>query len=256
MEKKEEEESRFENVWTAGPRSGEVHPTRWCSVILFSHENTETAIVQLKSQLNVHYVRSSQMYITSGLAQEPPKCIPGSHHLPSLLCSYQVWWAFHLLENFRNCIYQKVIEGLQGNQGFEIIDQKQQFHLWDESTETGDSGGGEIIAQYKTHFSSSLMRIPITLRDAPSLKCVVPKWALPVREGGCKGLPGWLGALFSMSKCVISCFRGVRTLASMVCALFSSFWQCQTTDEKIGSKKCSRRPVRQVGGLKLFGQCP
>ena len=86
----EEEESRFENVWTAGPRSGEVHPTRWCSVILFSHENTETAIVQFKSQLNVHYVRSSQMYITSGLAQEPPKCIPGSHHLPSLLCSYQV----------------------------------------------------------------------------------------------------------------------------------------------------------------------
>ena len=89
-EEEEEEESRFENVWTAGPRPREVHPTRWCSVILFSHENTESAIVQLKSQPNVHYVRSSQMYITSGLAQEPPKCIQGSHHLPSLLCSYQV----------------------------------------------------------------------------------------------------------------------------------------------------------------------
>ena len=33
--------------------------------------------------------------------------------------------------------------------------------------------------------------------EAPSLKCVVPKWALPVREGGCKGLPGWFRVFFS-----------------------------------------------------------
>ena len=80
--------------------------------------STKCALRQVKP--NVHNIRSGS---------RAPKCIQGSHHLPSLLCSYQVWWAFHLLENFRNCIYQKVIEGLQWNQSFEIIDQRQQFHF-------------------------------------------------------------------------------------------------------------------------------
>ena len=34
---------------------------------------------------------------------------------------------------------------------------------------------------------------------------------------------------------------GVRTLARIVCALFSSFWQCQKTDEKIGPEKSAPR---------------
>ena len=49
-----------------------------------------------------------------------------------------------------------------------------------------------------------------------------------------------------------------RTLVRMVCALFSSFWQFQKTDEKIGSKISAPRCTfdRGGGGLKLFGQCP
>ena len=58
----------------------------------------------------------------------------------------------------------------------------------------------------------------------------------------------WFGALFSTCNLAIFCFMGDPD----ACALFSSFWQCQ--------RKCSTVPVWQkrgeVGGLKLFRQCP
>ena len=33
-------------------------------------------------------------------------------------------------------------------------------------------------------------------KGSPFLKFFVSIWALPLRSGGCKGLPGWFGALF------------------------------------------------------------
>ena len=52
-----------------------------------------------------------------------------------------------------------------------------------------------------------------------------------------KACPDSLEHFFCTSKCTNSCFGGVRTLARMVCALFSSFWQRKTTDDKKGLKK-------------------
>ena len=66
----------------------------------------------------------------------------------------------------------------------------------------------------------------------------------------------------SMSKRVISCFRWVKRLAGMVCALFSSVRQCQKMDGalhwfEIGSEKSALRCLfGRGGGQKLFGQCP
>ena len=43
----------------------------------------------------------------------------------------------------------------------------------------------------------------------------------------------------------------------MVFALLNSFWQCQKTDEKIGSKKVFHGGLLTEGvGLQQFGQCP
>ena len=54
----------------------------------------------------------------------------------------------------------------------------------------------------------------------PLLKSGPCKWALPVcrGDGGCNRLSA------------ISCFGGVKTLARMICALFSSLRQCQKSN--------------------------
>ena len=62
------------------------------------------------------------------------------------------------------------------------------------------------------------------------LKCVV--FILALLERG-RGVKDGLVYFFSTFKWAIFCVWGVR----MVCALFSSFWQCKKTDEKIGSEK-------------------
>ena len=51
---------------------------------------------------------------------------------------------------------------------------------------------------------------------------------------------------------------GVKTLARIVCALLSSFWQCQKQTTKQGPKKVLHDAwlTEGGGGWKLFGQCP
>ena len=50
---------------------------------------------------------------------------------------------------------------------------------------------------------------------------------------------------------------GLRALARMVIVLLKSFWQCQKTDEKIGSKKVFHGGLLTEGvGLQQFEQCP
>ena len=49
--------------------------------------------------------------------------------------------------------------------------------------------------------------------------------------------------------------RGVTTFARMFSALFSTFWKCQTTDEKNRIlKKKLHGAVTGGGGLKLYGK--
>ena len=74
-----------------------------------------------------------------------------------------------------------------------------------------------------------------------------------------KRLPRWFGALFSTSKWAIFFFRGARTLAlaRMVFALFSSFWQCRNTDEKMGLTEWTNWDTTGTFSLTVLGfeQC-
>ena len=61
----------------------------------------------------------------------------------------------------------------------------------------------------------------------------------------CKGLPGCFGALFSMSKYAIPCFRGVITFARMACTYFSNVKKC---DKSRVQKYAQRCPFDRGGG--------
>ena len=60
---------------------------------------------------------------------------------------------------------------------------------------------GCMCMLYIRHISLDILDVPDILdafdKGSPFLKFVVSIWALPVRAGGCKGLPRWLGALLS-----------------------------------------------------------
>ena len=73
-------------------------------------------------------------------------------------------------------------------------------------------------------------------KGSPFLKCVVSIWAWPVKGGGgCKGLPGWFGALFfpGLPGGVRACQDGLRHFFSTFACL-----------------------IEGGRGSKAIGQCP
>ena len=73
------------------------------------------------------------------------------------------------------------------------------------------------------------------------------------RGGGENNCLDSLERFFSMSKWAISYFRGVKTLAKIVCALFCSFLRCQIRDEKKWfKKKVLHSACLRGGGVKSY----
>ena len=89
-----------------------------------------------------------------------------------------------------------------------------------------------VWSSQQTDLCLRVMQLLLKFHSSPKIKHLFKLCNLPVvREAR------MVSNTFFTSKCAISCFGGVRGLARMVCAPFSSFWQCQKTDEKRVRKK-------------------
>ena len=69
------------------------------------------------------------------------------------------------------------------------------------------------------------------------MKCVVSLYGHCPRGGDVKACLHGLGHFFPRPNGQFLVLGELKSLAGMVCALVSSYWQCQKTDEKIGSER-------------------